>query len=279
MSVSEHSVSSVDEAVRAIATQGYCVLPGAFAREDTERALALVRHWNAETEAEITTALPRMAKDPVVWNLQNKDFAFLELLFAHEDVTRILVRCLNDRWYRAIEADHPNYILRAYVARSGLGPLPLHIDSFIPYRGEHIQSMQYSILLEEMTTENGCTLVVPGSHLSGEYVDQSALSDAVPIEASAGDVILWDSRIWHGARENPAERSRWMLIATLTRWWIKQAFRIPETLPREYYDRLSPEQRAVLGYCSIPYATEQDGIVMQRGYETAEPHPDARGKS
>ena len=49
--------------------------------------------------------------------------------------------------------------------------------------------MQCMVVLEESNEQTGCTLVVPGSHRSGEYCEQSALDRAVPIEAKPGDVI------------------------------------------------------------------------------------------
>jgi ectoine hydroxylase-related dioxygenase (phytanoyl-CoA dioxygenase family) len=79
-------------------------------------------------------------------------------------------------------------------------------------------------------------------------------------------LVFWDSRIWHGARENVTGGTRWSIIATFCRWWIKQAFDIPGNLPQEIYDQLSDRQRAVLGFCSVPYDDESRGIDMKRSY-------------
>jgi hypothetical protein len=219
-----------------------------------------------------------MAKDPVIWNLQNKSFELHSILFASQQIERLLLHFLNDTWYHRIPPDAPNYILRALVARSGLGPLPLHIDSFVPYAGDHVISMQYAILLEPMSARNGATLFVPGSHRAGRYAEPSDLAQAVAVEAAPGDVLVWDSRIFHGAASNPDAVSRWALVATFTRWWVKQAFDITGTLPASFYERLTPAQRSVLGYCSTPHADEFEGIVTQRGYESLPPtKPEAAG--
>lgn len=132
--------------------------------------------------------------------------------------------------------------------------------------------MQCALILEDMDEANGATLVVPGSHKSGEYANQTALKDARAVEAKAGDVMLWDSRLWHGASANQSDSTRWTLTATFSRWWIKQSFKIPENLPREIYDMLTDEQKATLGFCSIAYNDESEGIDLRRGYEAlAEP--------
>ncbi len=253
-------------ALEELRKNGYCRLPGVYSDEQVRRALDLVRDWTDKQS--LTENLPRLVRDtPQLWNLQSKDIFFLDLLFEPREVEELLIACLNDPWYRTIPEDAPNYILRAYQARSSAGALPLHIDSFIPYRGPHPIAMQASIVLEDMSAANGSTVVVPGSHESGEWANQEALKDAVPIEARAGDVVIWDSRLWHGATENTSGRTRWAIIATFTRWWIKQAFRITDTLPADIYESLTPRQRAVLGYCTIPYSDESEGIDMRHGYD------------
>jgi len=257
----------MEDAIQRIERDGYCVLRQLFKAEQIQRALDLTRGWLTETAGRVTKDLPAMAKDPIVWNLQNKDIYFLRLLFEPAVLETILVHFLNDTWYRQIPRGQPNYILRGYVARSGLTPLPLHIDSFVPYRGDHVISMQCAIVLESMQREHGGTLVVPGSHRSGAYVEQAALKDAVAIEADAGDVVVWDSRLWHGAAPNASAQTRWTLIATFTRWWIKQAFDIPANLPAAIYEQLLPSQKAILGFCSIPHADEFEGVMTQQGYD------------
>ena len=116
--------------------------------------------------------------------------------------------------------------------------------------------MQCVILLEDMTEENGCTVIVPGSHLSDQYAPQDAFANAVSIHGKAGDLVIWDSRTWHAAKENASNRTRWSIIATFCRWWIKQAFDIPGNLPQDIYDQLTDNQKAVLGFSSVPYDDE-----------------------
>lgn len=50
----------------------------------------------------------------------------------------------------------------------------------------------------DFTADNGATVFVPGSHLSGRQPEPRApFSDAHRAQAPAGSVILWDGRIWH----------------------------------------------------------------------------------
>ncbi len=259
------------EYIEQIEQNGYCTIAAAYRAEETGRALSLVTDWYERTRLSQAETVPYLNRNqPMVYNLQNKEHYFLELLFSSELVEKLLIHFLNDKWYKQIPTGQPNYIMRSYLARSSQDALPLHIDSFVPYVGAHVISMQAAILLEDSTISNGCTLFVPGSHQAGEYVEQSALEDAVAVEGRRGDVIVWDSRLWHGANPSTDGRTRWALIATFSRWWLKQAFDIPNNLPESILHKLSPKQKAIMGFSSIPYNDETEGIDMKRGYESGQ---------
>jgi len=258
----------MQEFIRQIEQRGYCVIPQAYSEEQVQRALTLTRSWREKCASVVSERVPYLNQNhPLVYNLQAKDWYFIELLFASQMLNDILRHFLNDPWNKAIPPDKPNYILRSYTARSSNEAMPLHIDSFIPYPGPHVISIQCATVLEAQSTHNGCTVVVPGSHLSGQYATQESYQDAVPIESKAGDLVLWDSRLWHATTPNRSQGTRWALLATYCRWWMKQHFNITGSLPEEFYRRLTDEQRGVLGFCSIPYENEMQGIDMKRGYD------------
>lgn len=253
--------------IEKVNADGYCIIPEVFSVEQVEKARSLVLQCYDEQADDDVENIPFLNRDQrMVYNLQNKNLYFLELLFSSELLQNILIHFLNDIWYKQIPLEKPNYILRAYLARSSNRSLPLHIDSFVPYKSEHPFVMQAAIVLEDQTVENGCTLVVPGSHRTGEYARQEAMENAVPIESHAGDIVIWDSRLWHGAGQNTTNTTRWSLIATFSRWWIKQNFDIPGNLPSEIYNQLSDTQKAVLGFCSTPFNDESEGIDIRKGY-------------
>lgn len=259
--------------IEQIETNGYYLIPGVFSKGDMERALKLVKEWDTKAAPSLATNVPYLNQNQsMVYNLQNKDLYFLQLLFGSTVVHDTLKHYLNDPWYKPIPPDEPNYILRGYIARSSKESLPLHIDSLVPYQGSYAISMQFAIILEDQDEENGCTLVIPGSHKSGEYVSQEALRDALPIPSKAGDIVIWDSRLWHGALANRSTRTRWSLIATFTRWWIKQSFNFTDGLPAHIFNELTDSQKAMLGFCSVPFLNEAEGIDMKTGYDALPRH-------
>ncbi len=259
----------MQEIIAKLEQDGYCRIPGVLPAAAVERLLGLVRFWHEKTRASLSTNVPYLNREhPMVYNLQNKDYGFLEVLLSNSLIERVLTHFLNDVWYKQIPSGQPNYILRSYLARSSTYAMPVHIDSFIPYTGPHVNSMQVGIVLEDQTVDNGCTVIVPGSHQSGRYAGPDALKGAVPIESKTGDVVFWDSRLWHATTENKSGTTRWAVIATFARWWMKQAFNIPQNLPQAIYSKLTPKERAILGFCSLPYNHESEGIDMKRGYDS-----------
>jgi len=259
----------MQDVIEKLERDGYCRVPGVFGTDVVERLLGLVLLWHEKTRNTLSPNVPYLNREhPMVYNLQNKDYGFLEPLLGNLLIESLLTHFLNDNWYKQIPQGQPNYILRSYLARSSTYAMPIHIDSFIPYISPHVISMQVGIVLEDQNVDNGCTVIVPGSHLSGQYAGRDALQGAVPIESKAGDVVFWDSRLWHATTENKSGKTRWAVIATFARWWMKQAFNIPQNLAQEIYGKLSPKEKTILGFCSLPYNDESEGIDMKRGYES-----------
>ena len=91
-------------------------------------------------------------------------------------------------------------------------------------------------MLSPFTEETGGTLVVPGSHRSpvnpsGETeVDRDS---PYPTEINAtgqpGDVLLFDSRLWHSVAPNNSDRPRTAVIARYAPWWLNLSVQRPGT--------------------------------------------------
>ena len=109
---------NVKNLIREIETRGYCQLPGLYSSEEAARMLDLSKEWYEKSKDALTDRLPSLAKnDPFVWNLQNKDYRFLDFIFRPKEVRQILMRFINDSWFKQIPQDEPNYILRGVLAR------------------------------------------------------------------------------------------------------------------------------------------------------------------
>lgn len=264
---------SADAYLRALAETGYCIVRGGIPRHEAEALLADMRHLNdTRTRADDRDQPFLNRGHETLYSLQREDVRFTRIFTGNALIMTILRGLLNDTWYKQIPQEQPNFILRSLLGRSS-GPraMPLHIDSFVPSNGKHCIACQVAVILEDQTTARGCTVVVPGSHRSDSYADQSAMADAVPIETQVGDIVIWDSRLWHGALGNTTGSTRWSLIATFVRWWMKQNFDITGTLPQHIYEALNDDEKAVLGYCSLPPRDEMERPDMKTGHDQLKP--------
>ncbi len=85
------------------------------------------------------------------------------------------------------------------------------------------------LALRNETVENGCLLVIPGSHRVQVDVDaldeaqflktgfppnQSLLAQAVPVPLNAGDVLLFSSNLFHAAGKNHTSQTKFSMVFT-----------------------------------------------------------------
>lgn len=207
----------------------------------------------------------RDLRDLRVYNLPERDKIFIDLISDY-NIEKILKPFLNDPYYRMLPDKYPNYIISSFTARSSGYKLDLHIDFRFPFQGSVPVSLLILFVLEDMSEKNGATVLVPGSHLSGKYTDREIKTIKV-INAKAGDVLVLDSRTWHGTTENKSKKSRWLINANISQWWLKQQVNIPNTIPKKIFTKLTNKQKQLLGYCSIPPNSELERINTKCGYD------------
>ncbi len=268
MSLENRKMEKVSHYINEIKRNGYARITAGISTEDVSALLSKVREINNFSDKPCD-GIPMLNQGHnMLYNLQNKDIMFIKKAFNNQVVNAILIHFLNDPWYKAIKQDSPNYIMRNMIARSGGNKfMPLHIDSMVPSKGSHPWLFQVAFMLEDSTRENGCTIVVPGSHLSDRYCSQEDVAKAIPIESKAGDIVVWDSRVFHGALQNSSNRTRWAFTTTYSCWWIKQMYDFRQTLPAEFISQLTDVELSILGFCSLQPIDEHDRIDIRGGYE------------
>ena len=80
--------------------------------------------------------------------------------------------------------------------------------------------------------ENGSTWIVPGSHTdprnprgADDAIDGGApIPGEMQVRATAGSVLMQDSRCWHSTATNPSDAPRTSFVARYCPWWLSTAF-------------------------------------------------------
>lgn len=115
------------------------------------------------------------------------------------------------------------------------------------------------VTLDDMTAENGATWLMPGGHqLPEKPSDAMFEEEAIQIEAPAGSILLWDSRLWHKAGVNRTDRPRRILTPIYTKPFFKAGMDYCRALGDEAMSVMSPTLKQLLGWNSRIPATLQE---------------------
>ena len=155
-----------------IIKNGYAIKKNFLQKKQIDSFLKKINKIYSSQNIKFKGLPKRDENDKIIYNLQNKDIKFINLLSSPE-IKNICKYFLQDKYFRFISQKRPNYILSYYNARSSGSKLDLHIDSHIPYLGNHIFMLQVAIILEDQNKNNGCTILKPRSHLSGKYTNRN----------------------------------------------------------------------------------------------------------
>ncbi|MEL7042999.1 MAG: phytanoyl-CoA dioxygenase family protein [Pseudomonadota bacterium] len=101
--------------------------------------------------------------------------------------------------------------------------------------------------ISDFRSDNGATLVVPGSHMWTE--DRIAEDhEILPAEMPAGSVFFWLGGLLHGAGANTSDDWRYGVILTYSAGWVRQEENQYLDIPAEQLERLTPEVRKIAGF-------------------------------
>ncbi len=254
----------MNKIIKEIENRGYSIIKNFLNKKEVNNYKKLIfKHENKNRRLYKGTPA-RDTTDKIIYNLQNKDYKFIKLI-SNKIIINIAKYFLNDPFYGFLPNSKPNYILNFFNARSSGSKLDLHIDCHIPFKGKNIFMMQFVFLLEKSTKKNGCTVVVNNSHKSGKFSNRSE-KKLTFLEGEPGDLIIWDSRLWHGTTANKEKKSRWAIVTTFSSWFIKQKMDMPKSIPKKIYKKCNNIEKQLLGFSSIPPKNENERINTKRGY-------------
>jgi ectoine hydroxylase-related dioxygenase (phytanoyl-CoA dioxygenase family) len=144
------------------------------------------------------------------------------------------------------------FSLNGRAALPSQGHQSLHVDW-----GSAVAPGDYQIcnsiwMLDDFTTDNGATRIIPGSHRWGRLPQDDMADprqphpDEILLLGSAGTAVVFNSHLWHGGTQNRTDRPRRALHSAYVRRDEKQQTTFRDYLLPATYDRLSAAQRYLL---------------------------------
>tara|TARA_B100000787_G_scaffold24442_1_gene16338 strand:- start:138 stop:944 length:807 start_codon:yes stop_codon:yes gene_type:complete len=253
------------KAIKNIKVNGYHIFKSIFTKKEIHDFYKALPKKKANLQANFfkTGTLHSSAK--AILNLQSKNPIFLKLL-TKDIFNKINSYFLNDKFYKGLSKNLPNYTLSQFAARSsGKDKLVIHIDDKAPSSSDNVNYLQWAIPMIDVNEKNGCTSLVPKSHKSGLLKPKLRKNlKQKNVIMNVGDVAVWDGRIWHQSLPNKSNEDRWVIIITFCKWFFKPHYDIARNFPKKYYSKLNKKLKIILGFASIPKLNEKSGLV-QRG--------------
>ena len=80
-------------------------------------------------------------------------------------------------------------------------------------------------------------------------------------------ILFYGTAVFAWFLSNKSLKTRWALIVTFTRWWIKQNYDLINNLPSEIYNDLTLEEKTIMGFCCGSPKNEYERIDIKAGYE------------
>ncbi len=279
-------------------TQGFCVIPDvldsievAAVRErllhqaEAERAAALDHEYPAEAEGDDINqwvyqlvnkgeALRRLplheTAAALAGHILGREY-LLSSMDAHITYPGNLLMPLHaDQWWMPPpQVRVGEYVRQGDITRSG-GPIGDPTPSPEPITGPLIINVMW--MITDFTVDNGATRFVPGSHLSGRRPDPTRGYDEVVAEGSAGSIVAWDGRTWHGAGLNVTDAPRAGLTTYFCGPMVRQLSNGVYGLRSDLRDELSDELLALLGFkpfSSYGMTDDPSDALVRPGDQTA----------
>lgn len=240
----------LDQGIADIRDHGLAIVPGVLSGETLARTRdALYRAAESDRargrEHKFGLDYAHDDTNQRVWNVLSRDPLFEDLAFHRTAVDYV-------RGVLGWPALLGN--ISANITGPGGGEMVLHADQIFvpqPWPAEP-QGMIVAWCLDDFTEANGATRFVPGSHQLNRTprADDADLATQA-IEAPAGSMLVFESRVWHKTGFNTTQDQR---RAGVFAWYTKPIYRTQEN----WFLSLRPEIRQ--------FATEEMLVLL--GYKT-----------
>ena len=164
----------------------------------------------------------------------------------------------------------PNYLLSMFQIieiHPGEQAQLLHYDdSFYPVPRPRPPISVASILaVDDFTSDNGGTVIVPGSHKWPDGRRPTSEDPMVSLEMKAGSAVIFAGTLWHGGGANRTEKARLAVTCQYCEPWARTQENMCLAVPRSVVRELSGGLQRMLGYSvHAPFMGNVNGLSPLR---------------
>ena len=297
------ATTDLTEAKAQLDEFGCCILKNALSQDEVS---ALRTRLLEQTEAEAQQGRTHINDDKkqLLLFLLNKGKEFRELLF-HPEVRELVGHILGSVYLLSSfhgHIAHPGGT-KVFHTDQWWMPPPTNIEKETlirpgsithGFRGHHMggdAALSPSAIapacvcnamwmLDDFREDNGATIVVPGSHLSGRQPEPVLDAEAnwIPLSGPAGTVLIFEGRIWHSTGANISDQTRIGLTTNFCAPQFRQQENFFLGTSPEVLEEASQELLALIGFkpwCGYGHVESRKSEWVTRGqYALGELRPD-----
>jgi ectoine hydroxylase-related dioxygenase (phytanoyl-CoA dioxygenase family) len=251
-------MTTLDQHVERVERDGYTIIERAFSESYCDAAVDALHRIQREQGLKPTGGFSG-ANTVRVMNLLQYDDLFQELP-AHDGFLPVIEEYLDRECL--LSGIDSSEVLPGEVAQ------PVHTDSWWHdnRRFDFPICVNTILTLTDFTEANGATVLVPGSHRwTAEQVAFTQAQDTHPLlpgaqpegygkkwtpiaaECPKGSILLYDSRLMHGAGANRTDRARPSIISPYVLGWVRQLDNFAYALPFERMRGFPPRLQQLVG--------------------------------
>lgn len=168
----------------------------------------------------------------------------------------VLSQIINSPIYNFIkDFFNGNFIVNSYGGVINITSKPSYVANIHRdirfFSGDFPLMLNMLIMLDDFTLENGATYLLEKSHLKEERpTDDDFYAKSARAIGKKGDVLFFNSNLWHAAGINNTTDVRRAITITFTKPFMKQQLDYSRALEYENVEKLSPELRQLVGFYS-----------------------------
>ncbi|MAF97067.1 MAG: phytanoyl-CoA dioxygenase [Micavibrio sp.] len=141
------------------------------------------------------------------------------------------------------------------LPQTGIYTQRIHRD-IRSFSGKERLTVNTLIMLDDCTEENGATWMLEGSQYQDDKPDEDFFyKNSVRATGKAGDILVFDSNIWHAAGTNNSDKVRRIITPFFSKPLMKQSLDYPRAFGYDFANRIPDELKQILGYNALTPVT------------------------
>jgi Phytanoyl-CoA dioxygenase (PhyH) len=227
--------------------KGYTIIPS-FLDKDFADILkeSMYKSYDLCRNVQVKNGIDAATDGTIHHSIASEDTMYLEL------INRL---CQSDLFNFIQDYFGGNYIINSY---GGVINLPLgrsyvtnmHRDIRF-FSGEFPLMLNMLVMLDDLTPDNGALYLLAESHQIGDRpVVKDFFEKSDRAIGKKGDILFFNSNLWHAAGVNETEKETMEITVTLTKPFMKQQLDYPRAVGYDRVEEMSPKLQQIIGYFS-----------------------------